>query len=76
MLRTRISVDGMIGSETTMNTTWTILVAALIGQSLADAAEQPNIVFIMADDLGWKDVGYMRGASLRRPTSIDLRHRE
>jgi len=38
--------------------------------SAATAAEQPNIVFIMADDLGWKDVG-CQGAEFFETPNID-----
>ena len=34
------------------------------------AADKPNIVFIMADDLGWKDVGY-NGAKFYETPNID-----
>jgi len=34
------------------------------------AAEKPNIIFIMADDLGWKDVGYA-GAEFFETPNID-----
>ncbi len=33
----------------------------------AEATTKPNIVYIVADDLGWKDVGY-HGADIRTPT--------
>ncbi|HTT36073.1 MAG TPA: arylsulfatase [Burkholderiales bacterium] len=32
----------------------------------ASAAERPNVVYILADDLGWKDVGFHEG-SVRTP---------
>ena len=43
--------------------------AALLGLAACAAAsqERPNILLIMADDLGWGDVGY-NGAEIRTPT--------
>lgn len=38
----------------------------LFATSAAGAAERPNIVYILADDLGWKDTGF-HGATLRTP---------
>jgi arylsulfatase A-like enzyme len=40
------------------------LAAVLLAQ--ADPAPRPNIVFILADDLGWKDVGW-HGSEIRTP---------
>ena len=34
--------------------------------SQAQAADKPNIIIIMADDLGWNDVGY-HGSEIRTP---------
>ena len=44
-----------------------LLLAALAGPAAALAAERPNILYVTADDLGWKDVGY-HGSSIRTPT--------
>ena len=54
-----------------MNKTWIVIVLALIvSHSSANATDQPNIIFIMADDLGWQDVGYL-GAKLFETPNID-----
>ena len=37
------------------------LLFLLLGVSLSHAAEQPNIIFIIADDLGWADVEFHDG---------------
>ena len=46
-----------------------IALAAMLGLAAWTAAgqERPNILLIMADDLGWGDVGY-NGAEIRTPT--------
>jgi hypothetical protein len=45
-----------------------VLVACFSSCSFQDSAvavDKPNIIFIMADDLGWQDVGYMKPLSRR-----------
>ncbi|MFZ9822474.1 MAG: sulfatase-like hydrolase/transferase [Gemmataceae bacterium] len=44
-----------------------LLVAALAGTVFA---AQPNVVFIMADDLGWKDLG-CQGSTYHKTPNID-----
>ncbi|MGC9342938.1 MAG: sulfatase [Bacteroidales bacterium] len=45
-----------------------LLVAFLIGTHLStNAKEHPNIIFILADDLGWRDVGYMGNTIIETP---------
>ena len=46
------------------------LLACLLATQFAPAAQRPNIVFIMADDLGWADVGY-NGAKFYETPNID-----
>lgn len=41
--------------------------AARPGEAQAETAKKPNIVFILADDLGWKDVGY-HGSDIMTPS--------
>ncbi len=40
----------------------------MVVSSWAFAAHMPNIVFIMADDLGWRDVGCYGNAFVETPT--------
>lgn len=39
---------------------------ALLGVAATAAERQPNIIYIVADDLGWKDVGY-HGSDIQTP---------
>src|SRR6185295_17500665 len=41
--------------------------AVLFDVHCAHAQERPHILYVLADDLGWSDVGFHRG-SLRTPT--------
>jgi arylsulfatase len=38
-----------------------------LGSPPASAAEQPNIIFILADDLGWRDLGCYGQTKIRTP---------
>jgi arylsulfatase I/J len=44
----------------------TTLAAGLVSGTEAKAGTAPNIIFILADDLGWKDVGY-HGSDIKTP---------
>jgi len=35
--------------------------------SLIQASEQPNIILLLADDLGWADLGYQGSEDIRSP---------
>jgi len=47
--------------------TVTIVMALLGSRSLAAAAEKPNVVYIMADELGYYEPGFMGGRTIRTP---------
>ena len=38
-----------------------VFLACLTGAAHAAVSEKPNLIVIMADDLGYADVGYARG---------------
>jgi arylsulfatase A-like enzyme len=49
-----------------------VVVAALCRVTgAAGATDKPNIVYIVADDLGWKDVGF-HGSDIKTPTIDEL----
>ncbi|MBT7909133.1 MAG: sulfatase-like hydrolase/transferase, partial [Verrucomicrobia bacterium] len=49
-----------------------ILLTALLAPSTSTArsAKKPNIVFVLADDLGWRDVGF-HGAKFAESPNLD-----
>jgi arylsulfatase A-like enzyme len=49
----------------TMRSTWAMLVLATCAGSVG--AGQPNIILVMADDLGWADVGFNGNTTIRTP---------
>ena len=44
-----------------------LFIAFILNASFVNAADRPNIVFIFADDLGWKDVGYQGSDFIETP---------
>jgi arylsulfatase A-like enzyme len=44
-----------------------VLVAALPGMRAAERMDDPNVVVLVADDLGWRDVGY-HNSDIKTPT--------
>jgi arylsulfatase B len=45
----------------------TCFLGAVLSGAAAQAAEKPNIIHIVADDLGWKDVGFNGCADIKTP---------
>src|SRR5205814_2712657 len=46
---------------------WRLTLALLMIAGAAHAAGKPNIVYIVADDLGWKDVGFNGCTDIKTP---------
>ena len=40
---------------------------ALFGSGSSSAAEKPNVIFILMDDMGWRDVGFMGNTFIETP---------
>jgi arylsulfatase A-like enzyme len=52
----------------TTRTGWLlVLLLVAVAPRVAGAAEQPNVVFILADDLGREDCGFMGGKDIKTP---------
>ncbi len=51
--------------------TFSLLVCATAGFSAENT--KPNVIFILADDLGWKDVGF-NGGVIRTPNIDRIAH--
>lgn len=53
--------------------TKTILIALIIGATaFCRAADKPNIVIVLADDMGWRDTGYQGNTSIKTPHLDDM----
>ncbi|MHB8898307.1 MAG: hypothetical protein ACYC6Y_06130 [Thermoguttaceae bacterium] len=46
----------------------TSLLVLALACAVAHAVDQPNIVHIVADDLGWKDVGFNGATDIKTPS--------
>jgi arylsulfatase A-like enzyme len=49
-----------------------ISLSGLIALAPSQAADKPNILYIVADDLGWKDVGYHGATDVKTPNIDQL----
>ncbi|MGV3757589.1 MAG: arylsulfatase B [Verrucomicrobiota bacterium] len=53
---------------------WAVLVLSLFSLGSINAAERPNIVFFLADDLGYMDCGFSGGKDIKTPHLDKLAH--
>jgi arylsulfatase A-like enzyme len=53
-----------------MRVVWIAVLLVLCGSALPQAQTRPNLLLILADDLGWKDVGY-QGTDFYETPNID-----
>ncbi|MFT5155368.1 MAG: arylsulfatase A, partial [Planctomycetota bacterium] len=44
-----------------------LLVALFCATVIAAAAEQPNLIFVLADDMGWGDAGFNGQKKIKTP---------
>ena len=68
----QLSKQSSSSGKRSMTTVLRFLFVLLTVGSVASAADRPNIVFIMADDLGWADPGFHGGDGALTPNMDEL----